>query len=217
MSNAPWIKPLRQALCAALLAGAAIGVAGNTAWAQSKDDDDDVEDHILNADKRMLNAILGTIGLGSDTPSITYRERSPLVVPQGRDLPPPGKAVRAPDWPVEPEVKEKRKAAAAGKNSKRERVDNDVAAPISGTRENWKTGNTGAWTEEKKAGKEPSFFNMLLEGKLGGTWEEYGNFTGEPPRTSLVQPPSGYMTPSPAAPYGTRPRADAPEKKEPKL
>jgi len=32
--------------------------------------------------------------------------------------------------------------------------------------------------------------------------EQYATFTGEPPRTSLTDPPSGYMTPSPDQPYG---------------
>jgi len=47
---------------------------------------------------------------------------------------------------------------------------------------------------------------MLMQGRLGGSWDEYGKFDGEPPRTSLVQPPPGYLTPSPAAPYGTTDR-----------
>ena len=32
--------------------------------------------------------------------------------------------------------------------------------------------------------------------------EEQAKFTGEPPRTSLTEPPVGYQTPSPAQPYG---------------
>lgn len=216
MSNAPWIKPLRHAFCAALLAGAATGVTGNSVWAQAASDDDEIENSVLNTDKRMFNAILGSVGLGSTAPNINYRERSPLVVPRTRELPPPGKVVKGPDWPVEPEVKEKRKAVALQKSG-REPIEPDPAKPISGTAENWKTGDTGKWTDEKKPKQEPDFFKMLMAGKLYGTWEEYGKFTGEPPRTSLVQPPAGYMTPSPAAPYGTTPRADGPEKKEPKI
>jgi hypothetical protein len=93
MSAAPWFKPMRHAICAATLALAVIG-SGHAAWAQAAAaEDEDIEDHILNADKRMLNAILRPFGLGSSTePGITYRERSPLVVPQTRDLPPPGKS-----------------------------------------------------------------------------------------------------------------------------
>ncbi len=38
-----------------------------------------------------------------------------------------------------------------------------------------------------------------------GLWaskEEYVTFGGEPPRSSLTEPPSGYRTPSPSQPYG---------------
>jgi hypothetical protein len=214
MSAAPWNKPVRHAICAAALALAVIGVAGNAAWAQAAtDDDDDIDEHVLNADKRMFNAILGTIGLGSSGPEINYRERSPLVVPQGRDLPPPGKAAKTGDWPVEPEVKAKRAAAALEKSGRAPKLV-DPAKPISGTAENNKTGYTGTWAEAPKRQQEPDFFSMLLAGKLVGTWEEYGKFEGEPPRTSLVEPPPGYLTPSPAAPYGVTPRAGAPVKKE---
>ena len=32
--------------------------------------------------------------------------------------------------------------------------------------------------------------------------QEQVTFTGEPPRTSLLEPPPGYRTPSPSQPYG---------------
>lgn len=220
MSAAPWVKPLRHAVCAAALALVVIGSAGHAAWAQTAaatTEDDDIEDHILNADKRMLNAILKPFGLGSSTdPGITYRERSPLVVPQTRDLPPPGKAAKAGDWPVEPEVKAKRQASALRKSGKDPAVI-DPAKPISGTAENWKTGNTGSWADPPKPRQEPDFFKMLFSGSLQGTWEETAKFEGESPRNSLVDPPPGYLTPSPAAPYGATPRAGQPEPKEKKL
>jgi hypothetical protein len=124
--------------------------------------------------------------------------------------------VKTGDWPVEPEIKEKRAAAAARKNGK-DPAALDPAKPISGTSEMWKTGNTGAWTEAGKGQEEPGFFTMLMEGKLKGSWTETGKFDGEPPRASLVNPPPGYLTPSPTAPYGVTPRAGEVEKKEPKL
>jgi hypothetical protein len=211
MSIAPRLNHVRHAFCAAMLALGLICAAGN-AFAQTQaaadEEDDEIENSILNADKRMFNAILGSIGLGnSGAPNIEYRERSPLVVPQGRDLPPPGKAVKAGDWPVEPEVKAKRTKAALRKAGKDPDIV-DPALPISGTAENYKTGGTGVWADEKAPKKEPDFITMMMQGKLGGTWEEYGKFTGEPARTSLVQPPSGYLTPSPAAPYGMTPREE---------
>jgi len=216
MSATPRMKHLRCALAAAAFAFASVVAAGNGAWAQAVQEDDDLENHILNADKRFFNSILGIVGLGSSGPDITYRERSPLVVPQGRDLPPPGKLVKSPDWPVDPEVKAARAEAKANKTQKPPRWGSE-GAPISGTPEQYKTGNTGKWGEPTNGPKEQDFLSMLMSGKLYGNWEEVGKFEGEPPRTSLVHPPPGYLTPSPAAPYGVTPLQSAPEKKEKKL
>ena len=56
---------------------------------------------------------------------------------------------------------------------------------------------------------------------FNGLWapkEEYTPFTGEPPRTSLTEPPTGYRTPSPNQPYGvgkekwTAPKIDRQER-----
>ena len=41
--------------------------------------------------------------------------------------------------------------------------------------------------------------------------EEYGTFTGEPPRVSLTDPPAGYQTPSPDQPYGIVPENAVPK------
>jgi hypothetical protein len=219
MSAAPWIKSVRHAVHAATLALALSGVASN-AWAQAAvDDDDDIDDHILNTDKRMLESILAPLGLGSaSAPAITYRERSPLVVPAGRDLPVPGaKPAKSADWPLEPEIKMKRAAAAERKSVKQPA---DLGKPISGTPEMYRVDNTGKW-DEGKVTKEPTLYDLFASGKafqLGSNRkEEVGTFTGEPPRTSLIAPPVGYLTPSPAAPYGVTPRTMEIQKKEPKL
>jgi hypothetical protein len=220
MSSAPWTKPLRHAVWAATLAVAVAGLAGN-AWAQSQpqaQEDEDIEDHILNADKRLLNSILGPLGLAAPSgPGIEYRERSPLVVPRGKDLPPPGKTVKNGDWPLEPEVKAKREATARQKAGK-DRAPNlgrHDEKPIAGTPEQWKTGNTGSWSDNPKQQPEPGFFSMLYKGQLYGSWNETGKFDGEPPRSTLADPPPGYLTPSAAAPYGVTPyKGGTPEKKE---
>jgi hypothetical protein len=52
-------------------------------------------------------------------------------------------------------------------------------------------------------------------GGLIGSKEEYTNFTGEPPRTSLTEPPVGYRTPSPAQPYGVGKQRGAPAAQNP--
>jgi hypothetical protein len=45
----------------------------------------------------------------------------------------------------------------------------------------------------------------------GSKDEEVARFTGEPPRTSLTEPPRGYQTPSPDQPYGANTKAAPPK------
>lgn len=222
MSSAPWIKPLRRAVWAATLSVAVIGLSGS-AWAQTKPqaqpDDEDIEDHVLNSDKRIWNSILQPLGLAAPSgPGIEYRERSPLVVPQGRNLPPPGKSVKNGDWPLEPEIKAKREENALRKAGKdpdaKVNLGRHDEKPISGTSEQWKTGHTGTWADNPKTQQDEGFFTMMWKGRLTGSWSETGKFEGEPPRSSLLDPPSGYLTPSAAAPYGVTPREGQPQKKE---
>ena len=55
-------------------------------------------------------------------------------------------------------------------------------------------------TPSELGAKKPSIFSF--------DWlkqEDYGTFTGEPPRVSLTDPPPGYQTPSPDQPYGIVP------------
>src|SRR5262249_47175005 len=104
MPMAPWIKPVRHAVCAAALGLALAGATGPAAWAQQPSDEE-LDNHVLNTDKRILDGLLGAIGITSSAPDINYRERSPLVVPQTKDLPPPGKAAKNADWPVDADVK----------------------------------------------------------------------------------------------------------------
>jgi hypothetical protein len=199
------MKPVRQAVCAAALGLALVGASGQAGWAQQPSDNE-LEDHVLNTDKRVIDGLLGAIGLSSSAPDIDYRERSPLVVPQGRDLPPPGKAAKGSDWPLDADIKARRREAKSDYWSPPGKAQYDASRTISGTREARKVGvSTDNWLEEQKR-KEPDFLSMLMQGKLGGSWDEYGKFEGEPPRQSLVQPPPGYLTPSPAAPYGTTDR-----------
>src|SRR5215213_7176619 len=92
------LTSLRRALmvcaCGALLAFPA-------APASAQDDDDTFE-------QKIIKNILGGMGVDVGRPGIDYRERSPLVIPPTRDLPPPqaaGTAVRNPAWPREPDRK----------------------------------------------------------------------------------------------------------------
>ena len=74
---------------------------------------------------------------------------------------------------------------------------NQVAKP--GSTDNRDPGRSLSPSE---LGYTGGLFNSLLP---GGAKTEAEPFTGEPPRTSLTQPPTGYQTPSPNYPYGVGP------------
>src|ERR1043165_7205817 len=84
-------------LCGILLT---LPVAASAQQAQDEDDD--------TFEQRIIKNILGGMGVDVGRPGIDYRERSPLVIPPTRDLPPPqpaGTATRNPAWPKEADRK----------------------------------------------------------------------------------------------------------------
>jgi hypothetical protein len=74
---------LRQRTLLAALA-AVLLVAGGIPTVRAEDDEQP-----MTLDQRLLHNLMTSLGLSSDRPAIEYRERSPLVVPPRRDLPPP--------------------------------------------------------------------------------------------------------------------------------
>jgi hypothetical protein len=150
--------------------------------------------------------VLKAIGLPDpDHPEyeINYSERSPLVVPPNRNLPAPIATDKppAPNWPQDPDLK---KLHAAKKEPVHVGGDPvfDEGRPLRPD-ELIVKGN-GASTASSPSGIEPKG----QKGLLSFDWfkkEEYGTFTGEPPRASLTDPPPGYQTPSPDQPYGIPP------------
>jgi hypothetical protein len=122
-----------------------------------------------------------TLGLKKAPESqINYTERSPLVVPPSRALPPPVSdtaAVPVPDWPRDP-------ATPRSKQSKTDAVvpgTGPIQTPNPPVDKHWY--NPVSWFSK----------------------EEYGTFTGEPVRADLTDPPAGYRVPSPSQPYGISP------------
>jgi hypothetical protein len=202
------VFPLKRNLHVAIgcaLAGALL-VAAAPARAQQDESAPEV---------KILDSVMGALGLTRGTgPGIDYRERSPLVLPRNDTLPPPESAkVADPNWPVDPEVKQARALAKAGREgdgrTSSQRMD-DAARPLSQAELN--RGRTNRKQNNPTRGDEgllPSSWAEL--GYKGGV---FGNmfgrrpddhpaaFTGEEARTSLIDPPTGYQTPSPAQPYG---------------
>jgi hypothetical protein len=156
-----------------------------------------------------ISKILGAAGL-LDLPKdpIDYQERSPLVVPPSADLPKPGATADIkqlnPEWPVDQDIK---RAKAAAKEAKKP-IDapNDtfyggrLLKPGDAKGPKTKESDVEIMNEKERLGMERSSPAEL--GFKGWGKKEEMTFSKEPERTSLLQPPAGYRTPSRNAPYG---------------
>lgn len=193
----------------ALLALGAFALASPAAAQGAQDDEGPTE----------LQKLLGAAGL-LDLPKdpIDYQERSPLVVPPQMNLPPPQGAddVRKlnPEWPQDADWKRQREGAKQARIPVEERRGNfypfgsntkveDMSRVNPGRPTKNKDDTSGGYAtagEEAKAGAErysPSQLGFRGWGKKDGV-----SFAGEPDRALLTEPPPGYRTPSPNAPYG---------------
>ncbi|WP_035658658.1 hypothetical protein [Bradyrhizobium sp. STM 3809] len=197
---------LRALRLSAVALGIGLVVSAGAARAQEDEEDDKTfEEKIID------NLMRGIGGTNMETPSIEYRERSPLVVPPKLDLPPPAAAAQAnaPNWPKDPDEQRRRAAAAARKKDNKDPVA--AARPL--TPAEMKMGRTAAAKQTEPI--QPGVTNnpMLSPAQLGfkgglfgmfkGSDSESKPFTSEPQRETLTQPPPGYQTPSPSYAYGT--------------
>jgi len=182
------------------------------AGAQAQDDDDD-KNSAWNIDQKLLNGLMRGLGFRSGNESeIEYRERSPLVIPPSRNLPPPEQAGagKTAAWPVDPDVKRRQEKAAKRRESKGYDPDHEQRNltpselnPAGVNRGAGAPGTPGSMGNDGKP-MQPSelgYFGGLFS-SFGGAKDEAASFDREPPRTSLTAPPSGYQTPSAAQPYG---------------
>jgi hypothetical protein len=202
---------LRHALFAGAC-GALFCLSGTvSAYAQAAEEEDTFE-------QKVIKSFLGGLGVDVGRPGIDYRERSPLVVPPSRDLPPPEAAAasRNPAWPKE-QVR-KRAAAAPKQNVRAGPEDPGTSSALTPDelRRGAKPG-AGRITDPSQSGSvdDPNVGRPSRPQELGSTnlftWgnlmrsntTETAPFTGEPSRSALTQPPPGYQTPSANAPYGT--------------
>ncbi len=191
----------------------ALVLAGNVVAIAADDDDDDT------FEQKIIKGVLGGLGVNTGGAGIDYRERSPLVIPPNRDLPKPDTntpIVNNPAWPKDPD-QVKRAKAEDKIESIRIRADDQRLLP--------NELNQGAGSGAKATA--PADYRKRLEGEdhggaplppsalnyQGGLFDslvpggiskknEQAQFTGEPARTTLVQPPAGYQTPSPSYHYG---------------
>jgi hypothetical protein len=202
-----WHGPLARVVCRAVLAAGIVCAA--TAAARAGDDD------TQSSGGSFYDKFLQVIGV-SGGPDINYGERSPLVVPPTKDLPPPSAAAApaVPDWPKDPDVNRRAKAKVKEKPHPHPDYASDDARPLRPSELNVPGANTAGrgsaptpgassnadYPERDYTPPKKSVFDLFNTSK-----QQYATFTGEPARTSLTDPPAGYMTPSADQPYGIGP------------
>jgi len=193
---------LRRALmvCVALLAIPAVA---------SAQDDDTFE-------QKIIKNILGGMGVDVGRPGIDYRERSPLVIPPTRDLPPPQSSnVANPAWPRD---QDQRKLTVSNRPNARATAEDPGSHSVLSPDElrrgtNPRAGRVTDPSRNTDSLDEANVGRPMSPSALSSssifTWEALtgkhqgeAKFTAEPPRGSLTQPPVGYQTPSPNYSYG---------------
>jgi hypothetical protein len=212
-----WTRPLRRVALCGLVSLVALAVLSPGVARAQEEESSSVWDSITGLVKGLR--------FGSPDQDIDYRERSPLVVPSTRALPPPQApgTGRVANWPVDPDLKRKQEAAERRKRGEG-RFDYDTfIAPESPSQLN----APGAGAPTPPPAAPPSnggdMTAALPPSQLGGGKSLFGNlfgggdqktavFTQERPRRSLTDPPVGYQTPSPDQPYGITPPPPKPAK-----
>ncbi len=193
-------------VCGALLIAPAVAHAQ-----QAQEDDDTLE-------QKIIKNILGGMGVDVGRAGINYRERSPLVIPPTRDLPPPqagGPQLRNPAWPSDPDRKVVTRTSKANTRATPEDPGTDSvlnpdelrrgadprAARVTdpsktiGSIEDYNVGRQMSPRELDSKG----IFN--IDALMGRHLNENAKFEQEPSRSALTQPPPGYQTPAPNQPY----------------
>ena len=166
-----------------------------------------------SSNRSVYDKVLDVIGLNGQG-AIQYSERSPLVVPPTRDLPPPGAnaAPAVPNWPKDPDVARAKQAKAKEKPGPHPDWVLENNRPLSPAELNAPGANAAATPTTPGPACGPADCPDKLEPSKKSVFnfdwlkkEQYATFTGEPPRTTLTEPPPGYLTPSPDQPYGVGP------------
>jgi hypothetical protein len=206
---------LMAALAATLITGF-VAVPGAVAPALAADDEE-VED---TADTKFLKNMLYNLGLRQDGDverGIDYHERSPLVVPPSVDLPAPqdatSVAAKNPAWPKDPDVTRTRKTKRKILNTTEAEIEDQRQLrpdELRGTRGGRSASTGSAGSSETAESRD----NQFLPSKLGfggfnldTLFSKEGKvvqFTQEPPRERLTDPPAGLRTPSPKYQYGSK-------------
>lgn len=154
------------------------------------------------------NLLEGTFG--KSTPDIDYRERAPLVVPPNSTLPPPQPSASARNaaWPKDPDV-ERRKEDRERRYVPADGVrDNPMLSP-----QEIRRGRTTTASQRPAAparGDNDLYRDVIEPIRIGKEQAAHYNeeaekqltFGSEPPRRTLIEPPTGYRRPAGTAALG---------------
>ncbi len=157
---------------------------------------------------------------------INYEERAPLVIPPSRALPPPERSdaviANNPAWPKDPDVQRRKVEAVQEQKetlSTSEQILRDESrlspaemtpgpkprtvrrSPPPDTSQSSGYGY-GDKLSASQLGYKGNLFDRMFSKDKKKDSDDVANFTQEPPRTALTEPPPGYQTPSPEQPYG---------------
>ena len=172
-------------------------------------------------ERNMMQGLLSGLGIvGEERPPIDYRQRAPLVLPRGSALPAPQDGTassRNPAWPNDPDVA---RARAAGLAANAPIVRDDLGRTLTNG-EMRSRSNGGLFgggpvdVTRRPSDQQVSSPATVDEMRVAPIWSTVGSmfggstsrdaavpFPGEGPRRRLVEPPPGYRTASPDAPYG---------------
>ncbi|WP_102843291.1 hypothetical protein [Methylocella silvestris] len=163
-------------------------------------------------DTNPLNSVLGFIGMqfDKDRESIDYRARAPIVVPPRTELPKPKVASRDPSWPSDPDIGERRHAAAEAQRpapqlTPQARVELSPAELAGGVGGRGTDAPRGAEDDcQPGAGTPICLYTpwkalQSMVGLGGGSSPDKVDPGVEPDRRYLTEPPSGYRKASAAA------------------
>ncbi len=211
-------KPQMRALrLAAVLLGVGIVFAAGPLHAGDDDDEDAPQ---KSFERGILDNVMSSIGgKRIEDGTIDYRERSPLVIPSKTNtLPPPqtAKAKLAPNWPKDPDEAERKRAreeaakpALSPEEASRPLMPSELATRTPKSRRDTAASASGnnsrSETPIMLMPSQLGYNGGMFSNAFGGDKQETAKFTGEPTRSDLTDPPTGYQTPSPNFAYGAGP------------
>lgn len=160
-------------------------------------------------DDNIVEEALSELGLATKKKApIEYRERAPIVIPKDRTLPPPrpkAEVAANPAWPKDPDVLRRQKEEEEDKlpftqqwkyianrdSALMLKPDELRAGRVAGGQPGW-----GETENDRRTALTPEEVNRRAQSPDAGSWAK-----AEPKRRALTDPPPGYRTPAPTAPY----------------